>query len=172
VSCVKRITISVDSDIDLKFRKKASQKYQFEKGWYSNALAEAMIFWSEDGKVENTPEAKNYVLKEHINPKLLNNINKKLDINDENLFENYHSIVEHFNRDKDRQIKIERENGNIVIKLDNKMDSDIKTNLENYIFLYQLLEVIIPALEETSKEKFEIVGLGKLPEVYIKKVEK
>ena len=169
---MKRITISVDSDVDLKFRKKASQKYQFEKGWYSSALAEAMVFWSEDGKAENTHSPKSYVLKEHINPKLWKNINNQLDINDENLFENYHSIVEHFNRDKDRQIKIERENGTIVIKLDNKMDSDIKTNLENYIFLYQLLEVIIPALEETSKEKFEIVGLDKLPKVYIKKVEK
>jgi hypothetical protein len=169
---VKRITISVDSEVDLKFRKKASQKYQFEKGWYSNALAEAMVFWSEDGKGENTPAPKNYVLKEHINPKLWENINNQLDINDDNLFENYQSIVKHFNRDKDHQIKIERENGTIVIKLDNKMDSDIKTNLENYIFLYQLLEVIIPALEETSKEKFEIVGLDKLPKVYIKKVEK
>ena len=45
---MKRITISVDSDVDLKFRKKASQKYQFEKGWYSSALEEAMVSWSED----------------------------------------------------------------------------------------------------------------------------
>ena len=169
---MKRITISVDSDVDLKFRKKASQKYQFEKGWYSSALAEAMVFWSEDGTAKETAKSKDYVLKEYINPELWINLNNQLDLNDENLFENYHSIVEHFNRDKDRQLKIERENGTIVIKLDNKNDSDIKTNLENYIFLYQLLDVIIPALEETSKEKFEIVGMDKLPKIYIKKVEK
>ncbi len=169
---VKRITISVDSDVDLKFRKKASQKYQFEKGWYSSALAEAMVFWSEDEHSKDTTKPKNYVLKEYINPELWENLNNELDLNDENLYENYHSIVEHFNQDKDRKINIERENGTIVIRLDNKNDSDIKTNLENYIFLYQLLEVIIPALEETSKEKFEIVGMDKLPKVYIKKVEK
>lgn len=169
---VKRITITVDSDVDLKFRKKASQKYQFQKGWYSSALAEAMIFWSEDGKVENTSTSKNYALKQYINQELWNDLDNQLDINNENLFENYNSIIEHFNQNKDRQIKIDRENGNIVVSLENKMDSDIKTNLEDYIFVYQLLGLIIPALEETSKEKFEIVGLDKLPKIYIKKVEK
>ena len=169
---MKRITISVDSDVDLKFRKKASQKYQFEKGWYSSALEEAMVSWSEDQTVKNSSQTKNYILKDHINPELWKNLNNPLDLNDENLFENYHSIVEKFNQDKDRELTIERENGSIVIKLDNKNDSDIKSNLENYIFLYQLLEIIIPALDETSKEKFEIVGMGKLPKIYIKKVEK
>ena len=160
---MKRITISVDSDVDLKFRKKASQKYQFEKGWYSSALEEAMVAWSQDQSVKNSTKTKNYVLKDHINPDLWKNLNKRLDLNDENLFEYYHSIVEQFNKDKDRKLSIERENGSIVIKLDNKKDSDKKSNLENYIFLYQLLEIIIPALEETSKEKFEIVGMDKLP---------
>ena len=168
---MKRITISVDSDVDLKFRKKASQKYQFEKGWYSSALAEAMIFWTEDEHTKDSYKHKNYILKEYINPELWNNLDNQLDLKDENLFENYQGIVEHFNQDKDRKVKIERIDDNIIIRLDNKNDSDIKTNLENYIFLYQLLEVIIPALEETSKEKFEIVGMDKLPKVYIKKVE-
>ncbi len=169
---VKRITISIDSDVDLKFRKKASQKYQFEKGWYSSALAEAMVFWSENEHVKSTTLPKNYALNEYINPALWKNLNNQLDLNDENLFDNYHNIVEKFNEDKDRKLTIERENGTIVIRLDNKNDSDIKSNLENYIFLYQLLDIIIPALEETSKEKFEIVGMDKLPKIYIKKVEK
>ena len=169
---MKRITISVDSEVDLKFRKKASQKYQFEKGWYSSALEEAMVSWSEDQYVKNATQTKNYALKGHISQELWKNLNNQLDLNDENLFENYHSIVEHFNQHKDRKLLIEREDGSIVIRLENKEDSDIKSNLENYIFLYQLLEIIIPALEETSKEKFEIVGMGKLPKIYIKKVEK
>jgi hypothetical protein len=172
VGLVKRITISIDSDVDLKFRKKASQKYQFEKGWYSSALAEAMVFWSENEHVKSTTLPKNYALNEYINPALWKNLNNQLDLNDENLFDNYHNIVEKFNEDKDRKLTIERENGTIVIRLDNKNDSDIKSNLENYIFLYQLLDIIIPALEETSKEKFEIVGMDKLPKIYIKKVEK
>ena len=169
---VKRITISIDSDVDLKFRKKASQKYQFEKGWYSSALAEAMIFWSEDEHVKGVNQPKNYALKEYINSELWKNLDNQLDLDDENLFDNYHNIVEKFNQDKDRKLTIERENGIIVLKLDNKNDSDIKSNLEDYIFLYQLLDIIIPALEETSKEKFEIVGMDNLPKVYIKKVER
>ena len=131
-----------------------------------------MAFWSEDEQLKSTTEPNNYVLKEYINPELWKNLNNHLNLDDENLFENYHNIVEKFNQDKDRKITIERENGIIVIKLDNKNDSDIKSNLENYIFLYQLLDIIIPALEQTSKEKFEIVGMDKLPKIYIKKVEK
>ncbi len=47
---MKRVTVAVDSDVDMKFRKKASQTYQFEKGWYSNAVAEAMQTWVENSK--------------------------------------------------------------------------------------------------------------------------
>jgi hypothetical protein len=169
---VKRITISVDSDVDLKFRKLASQKYQFEKGWYSSALAEAMIFWSDNKLVGSKNSTKNYILKNYINPELWDKIDNHLDLYDENLFENFESIINHFNQDNDNKINIKREDDAIVIYIDNKTDSDIKTNLESYIFLYQLLDVIIPALEETTKEKFEIVGLSKLPKVFIKRVKK
>lgn len=41
----KRVTVSVDSPLDYEFRKLASQKFKFEKGWYSKAIAEAMDVW-------------------------------------------------------------------------------------------------------------------------------
>ena len=42
---LKRATVSVPQDLDYKFKKVASQKFKFEKGWYSKAMAEAMEIW-------------------------------------------------------------------------------------------------------------------------------
>lgn len=44
-SPTKRVTVSVDTHLDYEFRKLASQKFRFEKGWYSKAIAEAMDVW-------------------------------------------------------------------------------------------------------------------------------
>src|SRR5690606_17252052 len=42
---LKRATVSLPIDLDFKFRKLASQKYKFERGWYSRAVSEAMELW-------------------------------------------------------------------------------------------------------------------------------
>lgn len=42
---MKRVTVSVSISVDLAFRKLASQKFNFEKGWYSMAMHEAMKLW-------------------------------------------------------------------------------------------------------------------------------
>jgi len=169
---LKRITISIDSDLDMKFRKKASQKYQFERGWYSIAVSEAMNYWAEekDQNISNNTSAPTNLLKDHINNDLLDKINSELNLEDENLFENFESLINHINNDTPYKLIIERENGNIVVKLENKDVTDIKTNLESFVFLHHSLEIILSALEETSKEKFEIVGIGELPPVHIKKI--
>ncbi len=167
---MKRVTITVDQEVDLKFRKKASQKYQFEKGWYSNAVAEAMKSWAEeDNPKEKIPYPKFNILKERINPKLWDKINSELQLDDENLFENFESFLNQFNQDTRHQIKIERKNGGMAIKLENNNDWDIETNLESLILLNKILEIIIASLEKTSREKFEIIGAGTVPEIYIKK---
>jgi hypothetical protein len=44
-SPTKRVTVSLDSHLDYEFRKLASQKFKFEKGWYSKAISEAMDVW-------------------------------------------------------------------------------------------------------------------------------
>ena len=46
----KRVTISVNNDVDLLFRKLASSKMLFETGWYSSAIEEAMVLWIEKEK--------------------------------------------------------------------------------------------------------------------------
>ena len=44
----KRVTISINYDIDLDFRKVASSKMLFESGWYSKAIEEAMVLWMDN----------------------------------------------------------------------------------------------------------------------------
>lgn len=44
----KRVTISVNNDLDIYFRKLASAKLLFTTGWYSKAIEEAMKLWIEN----------------------------------------------------------------------------------------------------------------------------
>ncbi|SDA37828.1 hypothetical protein [Methanobrevibacter millerae] len=44
----KRVTISINNDLDIYFRKVASSKLLFTSGWYSKAVEEAMILWIEN----------------------------------------------------------------------------------------------------------------------------
>ena len=44
---IKRVTISINNDVDLNFRKLASSKMLCKTGWYSKAIEEAMILWIE-----------------------------------------------------------------------------------------------------------------------------
>ena len=56
---MKRITVSVSKDVDLFFRKFASQKFKFEKGWYSEAMEDAMKLWINHVKSENNELSEN-----------------------------------------------------------------------------------------------------------------
>ncbi len=44
----KRVTISINNDLDMNFRKVASSKLLFTSGWYSKAIEEAMKLWIEN----------------------------------------------------------------------------------------------------------------------------
>ena len=46
----KRVTIIVDNEVDMYFRKLASSKMLFTSGWYSKAVEEAMKLWIENEK--------------------------------------------------------------------------------------------------------------------------
>jgi hypothetical protein len=41
----KRTSVIVDTELDFEFKKIASRKFHFQKGWYSNAIFEAMELW-------------------------------------------------------------------------------------------------------------------------------
>lgn len=40
-----RVTISVPPDVDLEFRKRASLKNGFQRGWYGKSVVEAFKIW-------------------------------------------------------------------------------------------------------------------------------
>ena len=44
----RRVTINVNNELDMYFRKLASSKLLFAKGWYSRAIEEAMMLWIEN----------------------------------------------------------------------------------------------------------------------------
>ena len=44
----RRVILSINNDIDLNFRKLASNKMLFKTGWYSKAIEEAMLLWIEN----------------------------------------------------------------------------------------------------------------------------
>lgn len=46
----KRINVIIDPDVDLEFRKIASAKMLFQKGWYSKAVEDALKLWIETQK--------------------------------------------------------------------------------------------------------------------------
>lgn len=50
---LKRVTITVNQDLDYKFRKIASQKFNFKTKWYSKAIEEAIELWIEENPETN-----------------------------------------------------------------------------------------------------------------------
>ena len=46
----KRVTISVNNEVDLLFRSSTSSKLCFTSGWYSIVIEEAMLLWIDKEK--------------------------------------------------------------------------------------------------------------------------
>lgn len=44
---IKKISLNIDSDMDYEFKKIASKRFGFERGWYSKAINEALKEWIE-----------------------------------------------------------------------------------------------------------------------------
>ncbi|MCC7553786.1 MAG: hypothetical protein KO202_04735 [Methanobacteriaceae archaeon] len=47
---IKRVTVSINIEVDLEFRRIASSKMLFQTGWYSKAIEEAMLLWIKEQK--------------------------------------------------------------------------------------------------------------------------
>lgn len=43
----KKISLNIDADLDYEFKKIASRRFGFERGWYSKAINEAIMEWLE-----------------------------------------------------------------------------------------------------------------------------
>ncbi|MDO5821221.1 MAG: hypothetical protein U0L35_01360 [Methanobrevibacter sp.] len=44
---IKKISLNINEDIDYEFKKIASKRFGFERGWYSKAINEALVEWIE-----------------------------------------------------------------------------------------------------------------------------
>lgn len=79
---LKRATVSIPYDLDYRFKKLASQKFRFEKGWYSKAMVEAMEMWLKYNDFVVMKEGTGYVgrfLGMQMWERMKQNINENLD---------------------------------------------------------------------------------------------
>ncbi len=169
---MKRVTIKVDPDVDVKFKKKASQKYQFEKGWYSKAVEDAMKSWASESNKLSTSVSD---LMNSINPESWEKLKLELNIGKKDPFENMEDFINYINTESNYNLKIEREGDNIMVELKNSTSSpveDLEKNLKTLMILHIILKIILSSLEEATKEKYVISGVGTIPPVYIKRVNK
>ena len=167
---MKRVTIAVDSEVDLKFRKKASQKYQFEKGWYSKAVVEAMESWAAESNVRSTNVND---LMNSINPDFWEKLKSEVNIEGNNPFENMEDFINYINHESGYNLKIEREGDNIMVELKSNANSTIESlenNLKTLMILHLVLKIVLSSLEEATQEKYIINGVGIIPPVYITKI--
>lgn len=167
---MKRVTINVDPEVDIKFRKKASQKYQFEKGWYSKAVEDAMKSWaSESNKLSTNAND----LMNSINPKAWEKLKLELNIDKKDPFENMEDFINYVNTKSDYDLKIKREGDDIMVEFKNNSDipvEDLEKNLRTLMGLHLIIKIMLSSLEEATKDKYIINGVGTIPPVYIKKV--
>ena len=47
MSEIKKVSLNIDSQLDYEFKKIASKRFGFERGWYSKAINEALMEWIE-----------------------------------------------------------------------------------------------------------------------------
>jgi len=93
---MKRITVSVDEDIDLFFRKFASQKFRFKRGWYSKAVMEAMELWINQYKLENNDLSGNF---QNVGMETWEKIKGYQSIDTEDICDTINSITNYFTKD-------------------------------------------------------------------------
>lgn len=164
---VKRITITVNSEVDLKFRQKASRLYQFEKGWYSKAVSDAMESWA----IEDDKPQPNFVnIMNSINPAFWEKLKSDLNLDRENPFENMDKIIKYFEDNNDYSLKIDRDQENIVVGLEKTDENENMRNLDSLMLLHLIITIIITSLEKSTNDKYEIDGVEYIPRVYLKKV--
>ena len=166
---MKRVTITVDSDVDIKFRKKASQKYQFEKGWYSKAVVDAMDSWATESS-ESSADVNS--LMNSINPAHWEDLKLELNIEENDPFENMEDFINYINNESSYDLKMDREGNNIMIELKNNANppENLEKNLKTLMILHLITKIILSSLEKTTKDKYVVNGIGTIPPVYIKKV--
>lgn len=175
----KRVTVSVNADLDLQFRKLASQTYKFEKGWYSKAMAEAMAMWMKNSELNIlddgiTPMVRMEGFRLWETLKRNNNLNSNQELGPDsldticNVFTNESPFID--------DIEYSFHDDNLLVN----MDTSIITKNKDYFMMEDLIDkcsvpVIVlfrAGIEDITKEKYKIdyLKLGKSSQVQFKKV--
>lgn len=160
-----RVTISVPQDIDLNFRKMAAIHFSFKRGWYGQAVLEAMKLW-----ITHHSEPKNFISddsKEYLWNIFKNNI--KFDSDDPvNIID---SVVDYFsNINYMDGISYKMDEHNITIEKAKTFESYIPhliTCQDDSIFLNCPVETIADtAIAELTGKHYNITS-GKNTLIYV-----
>lgn len=174
----KRTTVSIPADVDFKFKKLASRKFKFEKGWYSKAMVEAMELWLKYNDFMLLKEGTGYVgrfLGMQMWERLKRNSYGDLDIETDN--NTFNSILRYFNRDPHiENINYKLNNKNLKICLNSPKIKECSSEfmVEDLLINYlQPITIITRAgLEEMTGESYKInkFDVGHSSKIHLKKV--
>lgn len=172
---LKRATVSLPIDLDFKFRKLASQKYKFERGWYSRAVSEAMELWLISNEYTILNEGINDVT-QLMEIKTWNMLKSKLNqefgpkFTPSNVFDYFKKQSPYL------ELKYEMDDGKITVDL-NKSTKESEDESSRNNILYKHLVPITMVTKAMMKEitgkdyQIEHFEVGKCNKVCLKKVE-
>lgn len=161
---MKRVTATVDEDTDLKFKKEASKKFQFERGWYSKAVNEAMEVWLNRKGPDFHIYTQNF--SRDIGSYLWKNLKERTDIGHLEPQE-YMDILIEFLYGENSAISYEIRDDDIIIYFPDKIEPD---NPEYQISqMHQLITLVRAAQEDHKGVKYNIRGIEKIEKIVITK---
>lgn len=158
---MKRVTVTVAEEVDLKFKKEASKRFKFERGWYSAAVNEAMKAWlSEDPSFDgqNFPR--------QLGKYLWINFRKKFDVHQMEPNECMNLLIEYI-YGENHPIFYEISNDDVIINFSGIPEPE---NLEHHLLkMFQLITVVRAAQEDHKGSKYSISGLEEVKKIVISK---
>jgi hypothetical protein len=165
---MKRVTISLPAQTDLKFRRMASQKFKFEKGWYSKAIAEAINFWMDKNEVYFLNNSVSKVFRE-IGKDMWCKTKIKWNIDSENELKTLDNFIDYFNGNyiHINELNYDISDNNTTISIKNHANGDIDNYIES--FLFPLIMVTRSGMEEITGDQYEISSLGNVSEIILTK---
>lgn len=169
---MKRVTISLPDETDLKFRRLASQKFRFEKGWYSKAIVEAIDFWINKNEIYFLNNGFSKVSRD-IGKEIWNKTKMFEDLNPKNPVKTLDNLINYLNINYAHinELDYEMYDNNAIISLKNH-ENEIDT-IDNYIekFLYPIIMATRVGIEEITGDQYEISSLGNVSKITLKKLD-
>jgi len=174
---LKRATVSIPYGLDYKFKKLASQKFKFEKGWYSKAMVEAIDMWLRYNEFILLKEGSQNIgrflgmqMWEH----LKQNLNDNLDLQSPK--ESIGQILNRFNNKSTyiEDINCQLNNSSLKIYLKTPAIDDNPNKVEDLLTQYlQPITVITRAgIEDITNNRYKIneFKVGTFNKIHLKKV--